>query len=281
MQEIPGLLGYVGDSDADHVPYSYEDWPPQKLANTVLVLELIRILTEPDGANTGVNQKVLAHSGILLPVIQLGICSNAPPVVRTEAIYALAFVIRANAVNQDLFAKAVVASPSRLVDGVIDPEVPSGLPRPALVSLIALAVSADPDAHYSYGSRAAAAYAVCACVEENNDAQVVLASMLKTPPGDNINSNFAGNMKKGRLPKRGSDKSSVVDKPFSAGSLLLEAVQNWELSAKDPYKVWFACAILSHVIRDNEQAKQMAGAIQFGEEANGKWTRGGGLGKGD
>ncbi|ORY93958.1 p115 like vesicle tethering protein [Syncephalastrum racemosum] len=251
MQEIPGLLGYVGDSDADHVPYSYEDWPPQKLANTVLVLELIRILTEPDGANTGVNQKFLAQSGILLPVIQLGICSNAPPVVRTEAIYALAFVIRANAINQDLFAKAVVASPPRMIDGQIDPEAPVGLPRPALVSLIALAVSADPDAHYSYGSRAAAAYAVCACVEENNDAQVVLASMLKTPPSDNINSNFA-------------------DKPFSAGSLLLDAVQNWELSVKDPYKVWFACAILSHVIRGNEQAKQMAGAIEFGEEANGE-----------
>lgn len=52
--------------------------------------------------------------------------------------------------------------------------------------------------------------------------------------------------------------------------MLLECIQNWELSVSDPYKVWFACAILSHAIMDNEQAKKMAGSIVFGDEAHGK-----------
>lgn len=52
--------------------------------------------------------------------------------------------------------------------------------------------------------------------------------------------------------------------------MILETIENWELSVHDPYKLWFACAILSHIIKDNEQAKKVAGNIQFGEEDNGK-----------
>lgn len=192
INEIPGLLGYVGDSEADHVPYSYEDWPPQTIANTVLVLQLCRILTEPDAVNTPINQKMMAQSGILLPIVQLGICSNAPSIVRTEALYAIAYVVRGNSEVQDMFAKTVVASPPRLVQGEIDPTAPQGLPRPAMVSLIAIAVAADPTIEYSYASRAAATFAVFSCLQENKDAQLVLTAMLKMPPEDNANSDFPG-----------------------------------------------------------------------------------------
>ncbi|CDS09506.1 hypothetical protein LRAMOSA10866 [Lichtheimia ramosa] len=252
IQAIPGLLGYVGDSEADHVPFSYEDWPPQKVANTVLVLELCRILTEPDGVNTAVNQKIIAQCNTLLPIVQLGVCSNAPSIVRTEALYAIAFLIRGNNANQDLLAQTVVASPLKLTpDGEVDSSAPPGLPRPAMVSLIATAVDCDPSIQYSYASRAAAAYTVIAAIEDHPEAQMVLASTLKTPPEDNANAQYQ-------------------DKPFSAGSLLLDYVQNWELSSSDPYKVWFASVILSHVIRENDAAKRIAGDIVFGEEANGE-----------
>ncbi|KAG0166470.1 hypothetical protein DFQ28_008174 [Apophysomyces sp. BC1034] len=250
IQQIPGLLGYVGDSEADHVPFSYEEWPPQKVANTILVLQLIRILAEPDGVNTPVNQKVMAQSGIMLPIVQLGICSNAPSIVRTEAIYAIAYVIRGNTENQEIFAKTMVASPPKITEGQVDTTV-AGLPRPAMVSLIAIAVTADPELQYSYSSRAAATYGIFSCVEGNPDAQLVIAATMKMPPEDNVNAKFS-------------------DKPHSAGSLLLEVIENWELSLHDPYKLWFACAILSHIIKDNEQAKSIAGSIVFGEEANGE-----------
>ncbi|KAI9316302.1 p115 like vesicle tethering protein [Dichotomocladium elegans] len=252
IQAIPGLLGYVGDSDADHVPFSYEDWPPQKIANTVLVLGLCRILTEPDGANTSINQKIIAQSNTLLPIVQLAVCSNAPSIVRTEALYSVAYLIYGNIANQDLFTKTVVACPLKIVNGeVVDSDAPVGLPRPAMVSLIAIALDADPSIQYSYSSRAAAAFAVLSSIEGHPDAQVVLAATLKTPPEDNANTQFA-------------------DKPFSFGSLLLDYIENWEFSANDPYKLWFACTILSYVIRDSDLAKQVAGGIVFGDEANGE-----------
>ncbi|EPB81545.1 hypothetical protein HMPREF1544_11735 [Mucor circinelloides 1006PhL] len=252
IQQIPGLLGYVGDSDADHVPYSFEDWPPQKIANTVLVLQLIRILTEPDSSSTPINQKVMVQSGILLPIVQLGLCSNAPSIVRTEALYSIAYVVASNIDNQLMLGKIVVACPPVLnQDGQIDANVAPGIPRPAMVSLISIAVNEDRGVSYSYSSRAAATYAVYSCLEENPDAQLVLASTLKTPPEDNVN-------------------SSYTDKPHSAGSLLLEVIENWEQTLSDPYKVWFACDILSHIIRNNERAKEIAGSIVFGDEANGE-----------
>ncbi|KAF7722817.1 hypothetical protein EC973_002662 [Apophysomyces ossiformis] len=250
IQQIPGLLGYVGDSDADHVPFSYEEWPPQKVANTVLVLQLVRILAEPDGVNTPINQKTMAQSGIMLPIVQLGICSNAPSIVRTEALYAIAYVIHGNSENQDLLAKTIVVSPPKIADGQIDSSV-AGLPRPAIVSLIAVALNADQELQYSYSSRAAATYTIFSCIDGNPDAQLVIASTMKLPPEDNVNAKFS-------------------DKPHSAGSLLLETLENWELSVHDPYKLWFACAIVSHIIKDNEQAKTIAGSIVFGEEANGE-----------
>ncbi|RCH80087.1 hypothetical protein CU097_001278, partial [Rhizopus azygosporus] len=252
IQQIPGLLGYVGDADADHVPFSFEDWPEQKVANTVLVLQLIRILTEPGNSSTPINQTVMVQSGILLPIVQLALCSNVPSIVRTEALYAIAYVVDANRQNQDAFAKVVVACPPALgEDGQPIPNAQSSLPRPALVSLISIALMEDHGMVYSYSSRAAAAYVVYSCLSENPDAQLVLASTLKVPPEDNANSPYN-------------------DKPHSAGSLLLEMIENWEQSLTDPYKAWFACSILSYVIRNNEKAKEIAGNIVFGDETKGE-----------
>ncbi|ORE10040.1 hypothetical protein BCV72DRAFT_200424 [Rhizopus microsporus var. microsporus] len=252
IQQIPGLLGYVGDADADHVPFSFEDWPEQKVANTVLVLQLIRILTEPGNSSTPINQSVMVQSGILLPIVQLALCSNVPSIVRTEALYAIAYVVDANRQNQDTFARVVVACPPALgEDGQPIPNAASSLPRPALVSLISIALMEDHGMMYSYSSRAAAAYVVYSCLSENPDAQLVLASTLKLPPEDNANSPYN-------------------DKPHSAGSLLLEMIENWEQSLTDPYKAWFACSILSYVIRNNEKAKEIAGNIVFGDEAKGE-----------
>lgn len=193
IQQIPGLLGYVGDSDADHVPFSFEDWPPQKVANTVLVLQLIRILTEPDSSSTPINQKVMVQSGILLPIVQLALCSNAPSIVRTEALYSIAYVVAANSDNQALFSKVAVASPPILTDeGHIDQNASPGIPRPAMVSLISIAVNEDVGFTYSYSSRAAATFTVFSCLEENEDGQLVLASTLKLPPADNVNNTYKG-----------------------------------------------------------------------------------------
>jgi hypothetical protein len=190
-------LGYVGDTNADYVPFSFEDWPPQKIANTVLILQLVRILTEPDSSSTPINQKVMVQSGILLPIVQLALCSNSPSIVRTEALYSIAYVVAANAENQDLFSKVAVANPPILTsEGHIDQNASPGIPRPAIVSLISIAVNEDAGFNYSYSSRAAATYTVFSCLEENEEGQLVLASTLNLPPDDNVNNTYKGKKRK-------------------------------------------------------------------------------------
>lgn len=158
-----------------------------------MVLQLIRILTEPDSSSTPINQKVMVQSGILLPIVQLGLCSNAPSIVRTEALYSIAYVVAANPENQVIFGKIVVACPPTLTEGgQLNPNALSGIPRPAMLSLISIAVTEDRGVYYSYSSRAAATYAVYSCLEENPDAQLILASTLNVPPEDNVNSGYAG-----------------------------------------------------------------------------------------
>ncbi|KAI7872079.1 p115 like vesicle tethering protein [Spinellus fusiger] len=249
IQHIPGLLGYVGDSDADHVPFSYEDWPTQKVANTVLVLELIRILTEPDGSNTPLNQKVMVQSGILLPIVQLGICSNAPAIVRTEALHSLAYVIRNNAVNQNLVSKIRVAPPPKMVERKVDPRVAPSSPRPALMSLVCIATMSDLHQQYSYSSRGAAASVVSACAEKNPETQMAIASIMNIVQEENTT-------------------QPSTESPL--GSLLLEIIGDWEISLTDPYKVWFACTIFSQLINDHPTVKRRAGEITLGDEANGE-----------
>lgn len=210
IQQIPGLLGYVGDADADHVPFSFEDWPEQKVANTVLVLQLIRILTEPGNSSTPINQTVMVQSGILLPIVQLALCSNVPSIVRTEALYAIAYVVDANRQNQDTFARVVVACPPALgEDRQPIPNAASSLPRPALVSLISIALMEDHGMVYSYSSRAAAAYVVYSCLSENPDAQLVLASTLKVPPEDNANSPYNGMYNRNNALQKGGKLSFI------------------------------------------------------------------------
>lgn len=143
----------------------------------------------------------MVQSGILLPIVQLGICSNTPSIVRTEALYAIAYVIRDNVTNQEIFTRTVVASPPPGLMEDDDQQPPMnatpGLPpRPAMVSLIAIAVTADAGLPYSYSSRAAAAFAVFSCVDGNHDTQLVIASMMKMPPLDNENTDYTGKKKK-------------------------------------------------------------------------------------
>jgi hypothetical protein len=157
-----------------------------------LVLQLIRILTEPAGINTAINQKVMAQSGILLPVIQLALCSNAPPRVRTEALYAIGYLVYANETNQTSFIKTIVANQPDFTTPTNDATAPSNVPRPALVSLISIAVASDTQNNYALSSRAAATFAATCCIDDNHENQLVLAGTLQKVPEDNVNSKFTG-----------------------------------------------------------------------------------------
>lgn len=97
---------------------------------------------------------------------------------------------------------------------------------------------------------------------------MVLASTLTPPPDDNPNSEIIAGWffilcSHKKIKIFNNDFYSILSiiiqvKPQSAGSLLLSALLEWEDSEADPYVVWFASVILSHILKDNERAKEIA-----------------------
>ncbi|CAG8515381.1 7647_t:CDS:10, partial [Cetraspora pellucida] len=264
IQRIPSLLGCSQDYKLKNyeVEFLVQEWQEQKVTNTIVLLELIRILVVPNNINTLTNQNVMAQCGVLKTVVEMALSSNAPSSVKTHSLYALADLIRGNSPSQEFLARTVVSvpySPQRsnsTEDTTPDSHSKSNRPsheqistlppRPTVMAIIAVAVGAE---HIeSYTTRAAATYAFECYTYNNPNAQVALASTLTPPPDDNPNSNMN------------------TAKPQSAGSLLLSALLEWEDSEADPYVVWFSSVIFSHILMNNEKPKELARGIMIGED---------------
>ncbi|KAL1923427.1 uncharacterized protein VTP21DRAFT_8407 [Calcarisporiella thermophila] len=217
IQRLPGLFGLLGfnplESNTRAPQFVEVPWPAQKIMNANLMLRLIKMLVVPNSTNTSINQNLMHQCGVLQSVTEMALSSNAPPVVKAEALYALADIVRA--------------------------------------ALVAVAVAPDYSNNPGLQARAAATYVLECQMIKNPDAQLALASTLTPPPEDNPNTDLAG-------------------RPFSAGSLVLNALVDWERSLKDPYICWFASVILSHVLRDNDQCKTIAAAITLGDPDHGE-----------
>ncbi|CAG8626774.1 9655_t:CDS:10, partial [Funneliformis mosseae] len=262
IQRIPALLSYSAEFQHQgfELEFLVQDWHDQKIVNTIVLLELIKILVVPNNMNTVTNQNVMVQCGVLKPIIELALSSNAPSPVKSNSLYALADLIRGNQNSQEFLSRIVVTvpHPSYRISDSLDPsqanrnsaqssqdQMPTLPPRPAVMALIAVAVGAE---HLeSYSTRAAATYAFESYTFNNINAQLVLASTLTPPPDDNPNSEI------------------FAAKPQSAGSLLLSALLEWEDSEADPYVVWFASVIFSHILMNNEKSKEIARAIFIGD----------------
>ncbi|CAG8436175.1 9501_t:CDS:10 [Diversispora eburnea] len=266
IKRIPSLFSYSPDYKYREyeIEYLIQDWQEQKVENSIVLLDLIRILVLPNNTNTVTNQNVMKQCGVLKPVVELALSSNAPSIVKASSLYALADLIRGNNKNQEFLERTVVTVPSYPIVNSPDSsnlnnkvnsngrtsfseQIP---PRPSVMALIAVAVGAE---HVeSYTTRAAATYAFESYIYNNANAQIVLASTLTPPPDDNLNPDL------------------ITSKPQSAGSLLLSALLEWEDSEADPYVVWFASVIFSHILMNNEKSKELARAIVIGGENNGE-----------
>ncbi|KAG9304100.1 hypothetical protein G9A89_006010 [Geosiphon pyriformis] len=274
IQRIPALLGYPirqNQPFQHEIQFLFQDWPEQQVNNTLVLLELIRILVMPNNTNTIKNQSVMHQYRVLQPIIELALASNAPSSVKTQALYALADLIRGNQASQDFFAKIVVGVPNPSFHSsastnssstyqtqskdnlrsndrafIRQEDMSEPPPRPALVALLAVAVGAE---HLeSYATRAAATYAFEGYIDDNPDGQIFLASTLAPPPHIDPYSD------------------TIIARSQSTGTLLLSALLEWEESAADPYVVWFASVIFSHILKDNEKAKEYARAIDTGDD---------------
>lgn len=256
IQRVSGLLvsraiSPDGTSAMD-VPLSdvKSAWSSQKVSNTNMVLDLIRILVVPNSPNTATNQNVFCQSQTIQTLTDLGLLNHIPVSVRIQSIYAVADMIRGNKNSQDQFSKVVVRLP---------PQHDSShtIPVPAVQAFIQLAfTTTKPD---EFSLRTASTYAFQCYVHDNLDTQLAVAATFTAPPVSNPNDSVFGGTP-----------------PESVGSLLLNGILEWDDSRRDPFKCWFAATMLCHVLRKNDQCKEMALNLRFGEPEPGNVNVNGG-----
>jgi hypothetical protein len=64
--------------------FAFQSWSEQKTINAGLVISLIRMLVGGAGSGKMANQKALLVSGVTRCLIELGLASNAPMVVKSQ-----------------------------------------------------------------------------------------------------------------------------------------------------------------------------------------------------
>jgi hypothetical protein len=152
-------------------------------------------------------------------LISMSLELELPQEVKAESLCALGETLRGNQQNSDKFFKVVTTF--------------KNVKLPAILYLMRLGAKGD---HFAI--RASAVYAFQCFVYKNPDAQIGLAATLLPPPGINPN----------------DDNSEIAE---SGGSLLISSLFDLDTGRKDPWSIWFATVMLSHVLYDNAEAKKL------------------------
>jgi hypothetical protein len=161
-------------------------------------------------------------------LISMSLELDLPLEVKSESLCALGETLRGNKEISEKFFKLVTSFNSVKV--------------PAILYLMRLGAK---DEHFAI--RASAVYAFQCFVYRNPDAQIGLAATLAPPPGINPN----------------DDNSAVAE---SGGSLLITSLFDLDSGRKDPWSIWFATVMLSHVLHDNIEAKKLLLTQKITEE---------------
>lgn len=136
--------------------FAFQSWSEQKVINAGLVISIIRMLVSGAGSGRAANQKALLNSGVTRCLLELALASNAPAVVKSQSINAVADIMRSSKENQELLSNLIVTPllPPEVRDPAArgrrgpdeeeyDSRWHSGEPNHAVAVTIALAVNGD------------------------------------------------------------------------------------------------------------------------------------------
>ena len=231
-------------------------WPPQRSNNTILALAVTRILISKGGVGTISNQEALAQSRAINKMIDLGISHDPPSTVSAAALHACADLLRGNYNVQAYFSTFLVASPVTADNSRTSSPAPSkrtsseklGGQQPQILVLDALlAMALTSVAPYTYDQRLAASQCIQGFIHNNAEGREgLLDRIIKTYQDD-----------------------QHLETPQSH-NLLYYILNLDETTRKDPYRVWFACTILLHLLHSSEGAKEMMRKISIGDTASGE-----------
>ena len=233
------LIKYDVNPDTSQVsefPLTHEsnNWTnSQKVTNIIYILELFRLLVVPNSPNTAVNQKVMHTCEILTQLVNLGLTTTIPAPVRGNTLLAIGDIIRGYKKLQDSFSNILHNKENKN----------GSTTRPALLVIVEASLSRD-----DFSVRRGATYVIQSFLYDNPDAQLYFSATFTPPPTDNPNS---GN----------------TENSHSAASLIVNALTDWDASSsrKDPFRVFFACAMISNIVNDNPKAKELTMNVFIGE----------------
>ncbi|SCV68561.1 BQ2448_682 [Microbotryum intermedium] len=268
--------------------FAFQSWSEQKVVNAGLVLSLVRMLVGGAGAGREANQKALLTSGMSRCLAEMALASNAPSVLKSQAMNALADILRLSPPNQAALNSLIVtplirpmaSAPSELYNPVYEDgeQHPNrgggsrsddededeterrsnkskwrkGTPAPAVIAAVRLAVVGDGTTGRSgLRVRAAAANLFQSYVANSTETQLGILSTMVAPSPD-------------------TDPSGPQIP--SAGSILLHAMRTFPSATRDDhfdsYVPFFACLLFSHLIMGSETSKEFARKIYFtGDDA--------------
>ncbi|GAA5849938.1 hypothetical protein JCM8547_000958 [Rhodosporidiobolus lusitaniae] len=267
--------------------FAFQSWSEQKVINAGLVISLVRMLVGGAGSGRSGNQKALLQTGLTRCLIELALASNAPAVLKSQSLNALADILRLSPDNQSLLTSLIVtplippavpSSPETYMSDPSDPHAPPpganpndphdphaqggdefqqerpnkwrrGEPVPAVVAVVSLAVNGDgTPGREGLRVRAAAASLFENYVAGANDTQLGILSTMATPPPEAFDGDNTGRTE-------------------SAGGILLRALRTFPTATRndpfDSYVPFFACLLFSHLLLHSETSKTLARRIYF------------------
>ncbi|KAL8283699.1 hypothetical protein RQP46_005494 [Phenoliferia psychrophenolica] len=293
---IPLLAPLLLFPQPPHTPqslaaFAFQPWSEQKVINAGLVISLIRMLVGGAGSGRSGNQKALLTSGLTRCLSELALASNAPAVLKSQSLNALADILRLSPPNQEAFA-ALTVTP------LIPPLLPSsheltyssgedhgshdrdqqqrpghdgrshdpsesrwhrGVPTLAVVATVALSVQGDgTPGREGLRVRAAAAGLFESYVANSTEIQLRILEAMAAPSP----------------PPEPSDNPEHPPKPKvqTAGGILVQAIRVFPTPSRtepmDSYSPFFASLLFSHLLLHSEVSKAAARAIYFtGDDA--------------
>ncbi|BGO92969.1 hypothetical protein NBRC10512_004190 [Rhodotorula toruloides] len=259
--------------------FAFQSWSEQKVINAGLVISLVRMLVGgAGGSGRSQNQDALLKTGLTRCLIELALASNAPAVLKSQSLNALADIMRSSADNQTLLTTLIVTplippagpsspetyaddstsqhdgQPRASVDGQSQHHEHDeaaqraaskwrrGTPVPAVVAVTDLAVHGDgTPGREGLRVRAAAANLFTSYAAGSTENQLGILSTMIAPPTEEAS--------------------------FSPGSIILTALRTFPTPTRnesfDSYVPFFACLLFSHLVMHSEVCKEVARKIYF------------------
>ena len=199
----------------------------QKAKAVAATLDIVFFLVTGNNPDIPTNQSELCKHGILQLVMTWALDRINSAHVRSKALFALGALLRHHVENRNVFSQKTIR--------IAREETP----QPTLHRLLTLAFHSS-----NISEQISAAYAFTNFLHENQESQLAIVTTL-TPPPDSVQT------------------SNVVDAHAGANSIGRQLLKSLQEGYKQPVTSWIASWILSCVLADNQDCKQVAQRIQL------------------